>query len=345
METDNTAGWSAITAAGYTNGDSAQACLTCMAIRLIEMRRILKPAGTLYLPCDPNMSHYLNLLPDAIPGVVQYRNGLIWYYRGAGTPNADFARRHDVIFRYSGHGDDLYLDPDPAGQPHAQTTIDRFSHHVGNVRDGIDYGVQTLNDHGKHPDEVITDVQPVAPSAKIRSYPAQKPVPLLERLIATSSREGDMAFDPCCGGGTALPAAESLNRQWAGCDIEPTAPEYMLKIRQHEADKAMLVNDMKAGEVQVRHETRPPRRTDSDAPVRSRNIKAVPFKRQQGKCAGPCGDGGSGRVLDADLPEVDHIVPRAKGGPDMDDNLQLPCPTCHRKKGTGTMRRLLELAA
>ncbi|MYB34474.1 MAG: site-specific DNA-methyltransferase [Gammaproteobacteria bacterium] len=218
-----------------------------MAIRLIEMRRILKPTGTIYLHCDPKMNHYLKLLLDAILGVAQYRNELIWYYRGAGTPNVDFARRHDVIFRYSGHGENMYFDPDPGRQPYAQTTIDRFSHYIGNVRDGIDYGVQTLNDKGKHPDDVITDIQPVAPSAKIRFYPTQKPIPLLERLNATSSKEGDMVFDPFCGGGTTMLAAEYLNRQWAGCDIEPTAPEYMLKILQHESDKALLLNDMKTG--------------------------------------------------------------------------------------------------
>ena len=82
IETDNTASWSAITAAGFTNGESAQAYLTYMAIRLIEMRRILKPTGSLYLHCDPKMSHYIKLLMDAILGAEQYRNEIIWYYRG-----------------------------------------------------------------------------------------------------------------------------------------------------------------------------------------------------------------------------------------------------------------------
>ena len=128
IETDNTASWSAITAAGFTNGDSAQAYLTYMAIRLIEMRRILKPTGSLYLHCDPKMSHYIKLLMDAILGAEQYRNEIIWYYRGAGTPNADFARRHHVIFRYSGKRDQMFFDPDPARQPYADATVERFSH-------------------------------------------------------------------------------------------------------------------------------------------------------------------------------------------------------------------------
>ena len=343
IETDNTASWSAITAAGFTNGDSAQAYLTYMAIRLIEMRRILKPTATLYLHCDPKMSHYIKLLMDAILGAKQCRNEIIWYYRGAGTPKLDFARRHDVIFRYSAHGDDMFFDPDPARQPYAEATVERFSHHIGNVRDGKDYGEQALHELGKHPDDVISDIQPIAPSAKARLYPTQKPLPLLQRIIATSSREGEMVFDPFCGGGTTMVAAETLGRCWAGADIEPTAPKFLVKILRQAADDSALLRGLNLLDIEVHHEKRPPKRTDPDAPTRSRNIKQVLYLRQGGLCAGPCGKDGKGRPLDLDLFEVDHIMPRSKGGPDIDDNLQLLCPTCNRRKGSRTMRRFLEL--
>ena len=342
IETDNTASWSAITAAGFTNGESAQAYLTYMAIRLIEMRRILKTTGTLYLHCDPKMSHYIKLLMDAIFGAKQYRNEVIWYYRGAGTPKEDFARRHDVIFRYSG-GKDIFFNPDPARQPYAPATVDRFDYDVGNVRDGRDYGLQTLNEKGKHPDDVITDIQPIAPSAKARLYPTQKPLQLLERIIATSSREGDMVFDPFCGGGTTMVAAEILNRQWAGADIEPTAPKFLVKILQQAADSFAFLKGQSLDDVEVSHEKHPPKRTDSDAPTRSRNIKRILYKRQGGRCAGPCGEAKKGRTLDIDLFEVDHIIPRSKGGADVDSNLQLLCPTCNRRKGSKSMRLFLKL--
>ena len=346
IETDNTASWSAITAAGFTNGDSAQAYLTYMAIRLIEMRRILKPTGTLYLHCDPKMSHYIKLLMDAILGVNQYRNEIIWYYRGAGTPKKDFARRHDVIFRYSGQAEKMFFNPEPARQAYAETTIARFKHYIGNVRDGIDYGPQQLNKSGKYPDDVIADIQPIAPSSNDRLYPTQKPKELLKRLVATSSRKGDLVFDPFCGGGTTLVAAEELERQWAGVDIEPTAPVFIKKMLQNKADeKSDLVKKVYLRDLFVIHKKSPPKRTDKDAPTRSKNIKQVLYKRQGGRCAGPCGKNKEGRILDLDLFEVDHIIPRSKGGADIDDNLQLLCPTCNRRKGSKTMRWLQQLMA
>ena len=211
------------------------------------------------------------------------------------------------------------------------------------MRQGVDYGQQTLNKKGKHPDDVITDIQPIAPSAKERLYPTQKPLALLQRIIETSSKKGDMVVDPFCGGGTTMVAAETLDRQWAGADIEPTAPKYLVKILQQAAYGTAFLSGLTFDKVPVVHETRPPKRTDSEAPIRSKNIKQILYKRQLGICAGPCGEDENGRKLDIDLFEIDHIVPRSKGGPDIDENLQLLCPTCNRRKGSRTMRRFLEL--
>ena len=289
------------------------------------------------------MSHYIKILLDAILGVKQYRNEIIWYYRGAGTPQKDFARRHDVIFRYSGQSDWMYFDPDPARQPYSPATVERFENYIGNVRGGRDYGQQVLNRLGKHPDDVISDIQPIAPSANARLYPTQKPLSLLIRIIESSSKKGDMVFDPFCGGGTTMVAAEVLNRRWAGADIEPSAPTFLRKILQTAADEAAFLKGMSLDDVQIYHEIQPPKRTDPDAPVRSKNIKHILYKKQNGRCAGPCGEDRMGRKLDLDLFEVDHIVPRSRGGPDTDSNLQLLCPTCNRRKGSRTMRKFLDL--
>ena len=85
--------------AAMTSSDKSY--LAYMAARLLEMRRVLKPTGSIYLHCDPTMSHYLKLVMDAVFGRKQFRNEIVWAYRGGGSPRKDFGRRHDVILRYS----------------------------------------------------------------------------------------------------------------------------------------------------------------------------------------------------------------------------------------------------
>jgi DNA modification methylase len=73
---------------------------------------------------------------------------------------------------------------------------------------------------GKPLGDVWTDIPPINARAKERRhYPTQKPLALLERIIAASSKEGDVVMDPFCGCGTALVAAERMNRKWIGIDV------------------------------------------------------------------------------------------------------------------------------
>ena len=81
------------------HGDSMMSYLIYMAIRIIEMKRILKPAASIYLHCDPTASHYLKLLMDAVFGSRRFRNEIVWCYAGGGRPKRDFARKHDVLLR------------------------------------------------------------------------------------------------------------------------------------------------------------------------------------------------------------------------------------------------------
>ena len=100
IEADNTATWSVVTAAGFVHGESSQAYLTYMAIRLLEMRRILKSTGSIYLHCDPTMSHYLKLLMDAIFGRRNFRNEVVWCYDRWEAQATRFQRMHDVLLFY-----------------------------------------------------------------------------------------------------------------------------------------------------------------------------------------------------------------------------------------------------
>lgn len=196
------------------------AYLVHMTLRITEIYRVLKPAGSFYLHCDPTASHYLKLVLDAVfvSQKGQFRNEIAWCYRGAGYPKNDFGRRHDIIFRYS-KSDTVTFNLDDIREPYAETTKSRFKHYIGNVRDGVDYGNQSLNPLGRHPDD-WWQIQPIAPSAKERmGYPTQKPEALLERIIRASSNPGDVVLDAYCGCGTTVAVADRLDRQWIGIDI------------------------------------------------------------------------------------------------------------------------------
>lgn len=204
----------------FLGQNDMMAYLTMMAQRIVELHRVLKGTGSIYLHCDPRASHYLKILLDAVFGPGNFLNEVIWYYRGAGVPQKTRAKRHDVILWYAKKNGRHYFNPDPIRQEYAEATKERFSHYIGNVRDGQDYGEQSLNPLGKHPDDVITHIQPIAPSAKARlGYPTQKPEELLADIIASSSKEGDIVLDPFCGCGTSIAVAERLGRRWIGIDI------------------------------------------------------------------------------------------------------------------------------
>ena len=96
--------WHTIVGAGHTAGDSMQAYLTYMSIRLIEMYRILKPTGSIYLHCDPTASHYLKQLLDAIFGTKNYRNEIVWKRTGAHGRAKRWGPIHDVLLFYTKTG-------------------------------------------------------------------------------------------------------------------------------------------------------------------------------------------------------------------------------------------------
>ena len=85
--------------AAMTNSDKSY--LAYMAVRLLEMHRILKPTGSIYLHCDPTMSHYLKLVMDAVFGRKAFRNEIVWSYHRWTGATKHFQRMHDVIFLFA----------------------------------------------------------------------------------------------------------------------------------------------------------------------------------------------------------------------------------------------------
>ncbi len=205
------------------------AYLSYMGLRLVEMRRLLKPTGSVYLHCDPTASHYLKLLLDAVFGAKQFRNEIAWCYTGPGNTTRWFPRKHDILLFYA-RGDGTALNLDAVRIPYKQLNV---QHAEGGSGGGIGGRLtpETVEDYrrrGKVPEDYwLEDRDGMSPVGRRKAerlgYPTQKPVALLERIISASSNPGDLVLDPFCGCGTSVVAAHTLGRRWIGIDISANA--------------------------------------------------------------------------------------------------------------------------
>ncbi len=307
--------------AAMTNSDKSY--LVYMATRLLEMPRLLKPSGSIYLHCDPTMGHYLKLLMDAIWGRTNFRNEVIWCYSWPRNTRRYYGKMHDVLLFYS-RGDAWTFNPDEIRQPYSPYSEgrDEFAANESAFGDAV-----ILDPRGKLPQDWI-EIPPVRPNSRERvGYPTQKPLALLDRVIRASSNEGDMVLDPFCGCATTLVAADRLERQWTGIDISDKAAE--LVVQRVEADQGLWRN--------IAHRRDIPARTDLGPlpPYCSRQNRQTLYGQQDGDCAG-CGTHFEPQHL-----EVDHIIARSKGGTDHIGNLQLLCGNCNRIKGDRGMEYLM----
>jgi len=258
----------------FLGENDMMAYLVMMTVRLIELHRVLRTTGSLYLHCDPKASHYLKIILDGIFGAENFQNEIIWKRTSAHSSAKRYGPVHDVLLFYSkGRNftwNRLYQDYD-------QEYIDAFYVHQdengrrwrrsdltgAGTRNGAtgmawrEIDVAAKGRHWAHPPDILdqldaegrihwprkkggvpqmkryldeqpgmplqdvwTDIRPMHNlSAERLGYATQKPLPLLERIIASSSNEGDFVLDPFCGCGTAVHAAERLRRNWAGMDV------------------------------------------------------------------------------------------------------------------------------
>ena len=197
------------------------AYLTMMAPRLVELRRVLKPTGSIYLHCDPTGSHYLKLLMDAVFGGASFRNEVAWCYRKWSIKAGQFARNHDVILFYSKDHNGGHVF-NPLFVPVSKGTLKRWKGQKQQAyfEDGNRKASSIAGEDAQSPMPDWWDVSILNPNAAERlGYPTQKPEALLERIICASSDEGDLVLDPFCGCGTTIAVAERLNRRWIGIDI------------------------------------------------------------------------------------------------------------------------------
>lgn len=254
------------------------AYLAMMTVRLLELRRVLKATGSLYLHCDPTASHYLKVVLDGVFGAENFRNEITWKRTSTHSDSGTWSRVADTLLFYTRgkqftwnvprelHRDEYlsskYRNDDNDGR--GRYMLDNMT--SPNPRPNMTYEwrgypppamgwrykletMQRLHDEGRiwyptHPNgsldvsrrprlkrylkeqsggvmgSIWTDISPLNSQAEERiGYPTQKPLALLERVIAASSNPGDLVLDPFCGCGTAVHAAERLGRRWIGIDV------------------------------------------------------------------------------------------------------------------------------
>ena len=252
----------------FLGENDMMAYLTMMANRLLELHRVLKPTGSLYLHCDPTASHYLKIVLDGAFGKENFRNEISWRRsHPKGLAFTRFASNHDVIFAYGKSGwttwNSIYSKHDPdraaeqyslvdeAGRRYQLTSLlnpnpdrpnltyefkgvtkvwrwtkDRMLEADAKGQIVVPKGGKGIPRFKRYLDEQegipvgdFWDDIEIVSGAESLGYPTQKPLALLERIVSASSNPHDVVLDPFCGCGTAVHAAQKLNRKWIGIDI------------------------------------------------------------------------------------------------------------------------------
>ena len=276
----------------FLGENDMMAYLAMMAVRLIELHRVLKPTGSLYLHCDPTASHYLKILLDAVFGRGRFINEVTWKRSHAHSDSKQgskhYGRLTDQLLFYSKTDQRTW---NPQYTPYSKEYLDRDYRRLelngrryrldniqgpgGAEKGNPFYEVMGVSRHWRYSkkrmEELIAknlivqtspgavpqikrylDEMPGVPaqdiwtdidiinnrSKELLGYPTQKPVALLERILAASSNPGDVVLDPFCGCGTTLHAAAKLKRRWIGIDVTHLAIG-LIKRRLNEAFPAM----------------------------------------------------------------------------------------------------------
>ena len=341
-----------------------------MAQRVIQLKRILKDTGSIYYHCDPTAGHFVKLMLDGIFGKNNFRNEIIWSYKTTlKVSTHHLGRDHDTIYCYA-KTKKCKIHADRNDYPPSENTIKRWGKYadedgfVSNKHFAGSYStIINTTDENKGfninygiPRDVWEISHLTGNSSEKTGQKTQKPIAILERIIKASCPENGVVLDPFCGCATTCVAAQRLKRKWIGIDICDLAMDLLTHRLEQDGyfkDQNVKDLDMKIKEQgedfdilncidkKSKNYSPLPRRTDVEEqnlnePKTKKAIKDVLYQQQEHKC------NGCGRVLDIDLLEIDHIVPKSHGGGDYMENYQLLCGSCNKIKGAKPMEFLLQ---
>lgn len=214
--------------------------------RLVILKEIMADDGSIYLHLDWRKGHYAKVLLDEIFGESHFKNEIIWHYGTyVGQTRNCYPKKHDNLLVYT-KGTKSIFYPQRDGNPDADANYKRWKQYFNNQNEIVGtnypyddskfsgYVKRFIKTYGREPsqeDDIILtvdgklvdsvwEIQSVNPMSKERTdYPTQKPEELLERIIRSSSNEGDIVLDCFAGSGTTAVVAEKLGRRWISCDV------------------------------------------------------------------------------------------------------------------------------
>ena len=316
---------------GRIHGLAMKAYLTFMAQRIIEMHRVLKDTGSLYLHCDPTASHYLKIILDWVFGKDNFRNEVVWHYRTGGASKTRFSRKHDILFLYAKDVQAVVFNPikEKAYTKSKSRKPGTVNYGAGETEffsdDGGVYNLVNMRD--------VWEISYIGSTSPERTgYPTQKPLALLDRIISASSNPGDLVMDPFCGCATTCVAAQNLHRKWIGIDVSNVAVDLVAtRLQYDEGGQVRMFQDF------LPLKTLPTRTDQTKLTWDKKQIREHFYGKQNGNCNG-CGE----HFTHARHFHIDHIHPKSKEGGWVLENLQLLCGSCNGIKGNRPMEYLLK---
>ena len=312
-----------IQATGVIHSEPMKAYLTYMAQRLLELHRVLKPTGSLYLHCDQTASHYLKIALDRIFGKNNFHNEIVWSYRTGGASRKRFSRKHDVILFYTKQAGGTFNLQKEKAYTKSRSRRPGVVNYGGGQAEFFEDGGGVYNLVNMRDVWEISYIGSTHPERV--GYPTQKPLELLRRIIQASSNEGDLVLDPFCGCATTCVAAQQLRRSWVGMDLSETTADLIME--RLKTDDRLFTDFVRTAAF--------PQRTDIQEVAPSESVKERLYREQKGKCNACARDM---EIFDL---EIDHIIPKSKNGGDYYENYQLLCGHCNRLKGDRPMAYLM----